>query len=73
MSGGGGGASAGGTVGWAGWLGWTGSAGWGGVSGGGVSGLGTSCMKSDSFMTITPSRPSGCLSASRLPPRRSLL
>ena len=53
MSGGGGGASVGGALGWAGWLGWAGSAGWAGVSGGGVAGLGTSCMESYSFNGIT--------------------
>jgi len=52
MSGGGGGASAGGVVGWAGWVGWAGSAGGGGVSGG-VLGLGMSCMISYSFNLIT--------------------
>ena len=77
MSGGGGGASVGGAVGCAGWLGWAGSDGCGGVSGGGVAGLGTSCMESYSFNGITPIAPAklhvSFLRPLLLPRRRSLL
>ena len=77
MSGAGGGASIGGAVGWAGWLGWAGSAGCGGVSGGGVAGLGTSCMERYSFNEITLIAPAklhvSFLGRLLLPPRRSLL